>query len=82
MPQADLNGDGSTEVLVATHDCKIQLIAPQPHGRAGEGFVVAPLIAEASLLPSAVRMSAGRKAVAMATGYLDPEVSSIYHFLC
>mmetsp|Transcript_9037 Transcript_9037/g.25956 ORF Transcript_9037/g.25956 Transcript_9037/m.25956 type:complete len:704 (-) Transcript_9037:142-2253(-) len=70
---ADLNGDGSTEVLIATHDCKILLVAPQPHGRAGEGFVAAPLIAEASLLSSKVRMTAGRKAVTMATGYLDPE---------
>ena len=62
------------EVLIATHDCKIQLVTPQQHGRAGEGFLAAPLIAEASLLPSKVRMTSGRRPVAMATGYLDPEV--------
>jgi len=69
---ADLNGDGSSEVLLATHDCKIQLLQPQPHGRQGEGFVAGNLMAEASLMPSNVRMSAGRRAVAIATGYLDP----------
>mmetsp|Transcript_21460 Transcript_21460/g.51195 ORF Transcript_21460/g.51195 Transcript_21460/m.51195 type:complete len:700 (-) Transcript_21460:224-2323(-) len=78
---ADLNGDGSQEVLVATPDCKIQLLAPQPHGRAGEGFMAAPLIAEASLLPTNVRMSAGRRAVAMATGYLDPQAVELVRAL-
>lgn len=69
---ADLNGDGSSEIIIATHDCKIQLLQPQAHGRQGEGFVAGVLMAEASLLPNRVRMTAGRRAVAMATGYLDP----------
>jgi hypothetical protein len=73
-PQADLNGDGSSEIIIATHDCKIQLLQPQAHGRQGEGFVAGVLMAEASLLPNRVRMTAGRRAVAMATGYLDPMV--------
>lgn len=67
---ADLNGDGRSEVLVATHDAKIQVLAP--HGRRGdEGFGEAHVLAEISLLPDKIRVSSGRRAVAMATGFVD-----------
>jgi len=49
--QADLNGDGKMEVLVATHDCRLKLIMPRPAGHAGEGFAAAGHLAEVSLQP-------------------------------
>ncbi|PIA55940.1 hypothetical protein AQUCO_00700332v1 [Aquilegia coerulea] len=67
---ADLNGDGRSEILVATHDAKIQVLAP--HGRrVDEGFGEAHILAEISLLPANIRVSSGRRAVAMATGFVD-----------
>ncbi|KAF4371885.1 hypothetical protein G4B88_016948 [Cannabis sativa] len=67
---ADLNGDGKREVLLATHDAKIQIL--EPHSlRVDEGFSNARVIAEVSLLPDKVRVSSGRRAVAMATGVID-----------
>ncbi|GAB4848510.1 hypothetical protein Ancab_003217 [Ancistrocladus abbreviatus] len=67
---ADLNGDGKKEVLVATHDAKIQVL--QPHfRRVDEGFSEARVLAEVSLLPDKVRVISGRRAVAMATGVVD-----------
>lgn len=67
---ADLNGDGRREVLVATHDAKILVL--QPHARrVDEGFSEARVMAEVSLLPDKVRVTAGRRAVAMATGVID-----------
>ncbi|GAB2282792.1 hypothetical protein Dimus_017327 [Dionaea muscipula] len=67
---ADLNGDGKREVLVATHDAKILVL--QPHARrVDEGFSEARILAEVSLLPDKVRVTSGRRAVAMATGVID-----------
>ncbi|KAJ4964612.1 hypothetical protein NE237_016461 [Protea cynaroides] len=67
---ADLNGDGRSEILVATHDAKIQVL--EPHARhVDEGFKEARLRAEVSLLPDKIRVSSGRRAVAMATGVID-----------
>ncbi|KAK8916541.1 hypothetical protein KSP39_PZI022959 [Platanthera zijinensis] len=67
---ADLNGDGKSEVLVATHDAKIQVL--DPHGRqVDEGFSEARILAEVSLLPDKIRISSGRRPVAMAAGYVD-----------
>ncbi|KAG0462172.1 hypothetical protein HPP92_020648 [Vanilla planifolia] len=67
---ADLNGDGKSEVLVATHDAKIQVL--EPHGRrVDEGFSEAQILAEVSLLPDKVRILSGRRPVAMAAGYVD-----------
>ncbi|KAK9164271.1 hypothetical protein Syun_005173 [Stephania yunnanensis] len=67
---ADLNGDGRSEVLVATHDAKIQVLAPHAR-RVDEGFSESRVLAEVSLLPDKVRVSSGRRAVAMATGFVD-----------
>ncbi|KAL4186714.1 hypothetical protein AMTRI_Chr09g15370 [Amborella trichopoda] len=67
---ADLNGDGRAEVLVATHDAKIQVLEPHAR-RVDEGFSEARLLAEVSLLPDKVRISSGRRPVAMATGFVD-----------
>ncbi|KAL6552236.1 hypothetical protein OROGR_008390 [Orobanche gracilis] len=59
---ADLNGDGKKEVLVATHDAKIQVLEPHMR-RMDEGFSEARLVAEVSLSPDKLRMSTGRRAV-------------------
>ncbi|XP_055802967.1 uncharacterized protein LOC129872115 [Solanum dulcamara] len=67
---ADLNGDGKKEVLVATHDAKIQVLEPHSR-RVDEGFSEARLLAEVSLLPDKIRIVSGRRAVAMATGVID-----------
>ncbi|KAL9241667.1 hypothetical protein vseg_015750 [Gypsophila vaccaria] len=66
----DLNGDGKKEVLVATHDAKIQVLEPHTR-RVDEGFSEARVLAEVSLLPDKVRVASGRRAVAMATGVID-----------
>ncbi|KAJ6818483.1 uncharacterized protein M6B38_406085 [Iris pallida] len=67
---ADLNGDGRPEVLVATHDAKIQVLEPH-NRRVDEGFSEARVLAEVSLLPDKIRISSGRRPVAMATGVVD-----------
>uniref|UniRef100_A0A2P2JEW8 Uncharacterized protein MANES_02G100000 n=1 Tax=Rhizophora mucronata TaxID=61149 RepID=A0A2P2JEW8_RHIMU len=66
----DLNGDGKKEVLVATHDAKIQVLEPHSR-RVDEGFSEARVLAEISLLPDKIRVASGRRAVAMATGVID-----------
>lgn len=66
----DLNGDGKKEVLVATHDAKIQVLEPHTM-RVDEGFSDARVLAEVSLLPEKIRISSGRRAVAMAAGVVD-----------
>ncbi|CAO2828082.1 unnamed protein product [Amaranthus hypochondriacus] len=67
---ADLNGDGKNEVLVATHDSKIQVLEPHVR-RVDEGFSEARVLAEVTLLPDKVRVASGRRAVSMATGFID-----------
>ncbi|KAL3818798.1 hypothetical protein ACJIZ3_004703 [Penstemon smallii] len=67
---ADLNGDGKKEVLIATHDAKIQVLEPH-NRRVDEGFSEARLLADVSLLPDKLRIATGRRAVAMATGVVD-----------
>ncbi|KAJ6929902.1 hypothetical protein NC652_013690 [Populus alba x Populus x berolinensis] len=67
---SDLNGDGKKEILVATHDAKIQVLEPHLR-RVDEGFSEARLLTELSLLPDKTRVAAGRRAVAMATGVID-----------
>lgn len=67
---ADLNGDGKSEVLIATHDAKIQVLEPHSR-RVDEGFSNARVLAEVSLLPDKVRVSSGRRAVAMAAGVIE-----------
>ncbi|KAL5752565.1 hypothetical protein ACOSP7_022762 [Xanthoceras sorbifolium] len=67
---ADLNGDGKKEVLVATHDAKIQVLEPHTR-RVDGGFSEARVLAEVSLLPDKIRIASGRRAVAMATGVID-----------
>lgn len=44
----------------------------EPHSRrVDEGFSEARLLAEVNLLPDKIRISSGRRAVAMATGVID-----------
>lgn len=67
---SDLNGDGKKEILVATHDAKIQVLEPHSR-RVDEGFSEARLLTEISLLPDKTRVATGRRAVAMATGVIE-----------
>ncbi|KAL3583499.1 hypothetical protein D5086_014560 [Populus alba] len=67
---SDLNGDGKKEILVATHDAKIQVLEPHSR-RVDEGFSEARLLTETSLLPDKTRVATGRRAVAMATGVIE-----------
>eukprot|EP01018_Ginkgo_biloba_P019020 Gb_09661 [translate_table: standard] len=62
--QQSLNASISSNIRDAT--------VLEPHVRAvDEGFNEARLITEVSLLPERVRIAAGRRAVAMATGFVD-----------
>lgn len=67
---ADLNGDGKKEILVATHDAKIQVLEAHDR-RVDEGFSEARVLVEVTLLPDKIRVASGRRAVAMATGVVD-----------
>ncbi|KAB5556828.1 hypothetical protein DKX38_007737 [Salix brachista] len=68
---SDLNGDGKKEILVATHDAKIQVLEPHLRRVDEGGFSEARLLIELSLLPDKTRVVTGRRAVAMATGVID-----------
>eukprot|EP00898_Chlorokybus_atmophyticus_P005991 jgi/Chlat1/6393/Chrsp44S05841 len=78
---ADLNGDGRLEVLLATHDAKLLVLDPAaPADPDADTFAQAKVLAQVSLLPSApsgapVRFLPGRRAIALATGHLDPPPS-------
>jgi len=61
--QVDLNGDGSLEVVSLTHDYNLQLLKPQPPGRAGEGFAPATVAAQVSLLPKKISIGLDRRPV-------------------
>ncbi|XP_024542548.1 uncharacterized protein LOC9648148 [Selaginella moellendorffii] len=66
----DLNADGRNEVIVATHDSKLLVL--DPHSKLNEdGFSEARTVTEVSLLPEKVRISAGRRPVAMAAGVIQ-----------
>ncbi|KAG5535994.1 hypothetical protein RHGRI_023699 [Rhododendron griersonianum] len=67
---SDLNGDGKKEILMATHDAKIQVLEPHAR-RVDEGFSEARVLAEVALFPDKIRVASGRRAVAMATGVID-----------
>lgn len=100
LPQpvvVDLNGDGSLEVVSVTHEYNLQLLKPQPPGRAGEGFAPATVVAQVSLLTNKISMGMDRRPVALAAGFLDPEprekvrplrkqvlvvVTAAWHVLC
>eukprot|EP00775_Hariotina_reticulata_P004628 gene4628-4882_t len=59
---ADLNGDGLLE-----------LVRPEPPGRAGEGFAPVVVVKSFSLLPKKIMLGRDRRPVAMAVGFIDPE---------
>jgi hypothetical protein len=48
---------------VVTHDYTLQLIKPQPPGRAGDGFAQAGVLAQVSLLPSKISIGSDRRPV-------------------
>ena len=51
----------------------MQVLAPRRPGHAGDGFAKAALLADVSLMPAGPNeVPAGHRAVALATGYLDP----------
>ncbi|GMH45150.1 hypothetical protein BSKO_13107 [Bryopsis sp. KO-2023] len=68
----DMNGDGDLEVIVATPDFKVQVLKPRAAGKEGDGFAMAHVMAEVSLLPGDMHLTAGRHPVALAAGFLDP----------
>ena len=62
---ADLNGDGRREVLLPTHDAKMQVLQLLAHAElasaaALDGFHETRVMDEISLLPANVRASRGR----------------------
>lgn len=67
---ADLNGDGSLEVLVATHDFGLRLLRPEPPSALSsrEGFSPAREVAAASLLPRRRPSSSAETATAAGSG--------------
>eukprot|EP00891_Asterochloris_glomerata_P007069 jgi/Astpho2/7069/e_gw1.00107.25.1_t len=80
--QADLNGDGRSEVIVASHTGKVQVIAPRQAGHAGHAFAQAPVLKEVSLPPTpCALLCAGQHAVALAAGYLDPAPAELVRAL-
>ena len=66
----DLNGDGRMEVLVTTYDGRLRLLTPAPHGKEGEGFAAAKVIAEIQVveIPTVQPVHF----VAVKTGFIDP----------
>ena len=79
---ADLNGNGRREVLLPTHDAKIQILQLPAHAglasaAALDGFHEARVMAEISLLPANVRVAAIRRPVAMAVGAVDRTIDTI-----
>jgi hypothetical protein len=66
--QADLNGDGRLELLVATPDLKLQVVSPAPHGHHGEGFARAAEVNTISLLFKQALVAAGRRPVRRRAG--------------
>jgi hypothetical protein len=49
------------------------VLKPAGYAGANSGFAEAQVVAEVTLLPRRVTVRAGRRPVAMAAGYLDPE---------
>lgn len=70
--QADLNGDGSSEIIVAGHDAKVLVLAPRQGARPGTGFAHARVVGHTSLSPP--QETAGKQwdAIALAAGHIDP----------
>lgn len=66
----DLNGDGKLEILVATYDGKLQLLAPAPPGKQGEGFAAARIKAEIQVVE--IPMVRPVHFVAVKTGFIEP----------
>ncbi|ELR14937.1 FGGAP repeat domain containing protein [Acanthamoeba castellanii str. Neff] len=71
----DVDGDGHNEVIVVTSDSRIKILEGTPSQSAGLGspsqWHNLPVKEEASLLPS-VGVGAGRRPVALSSGYLSP----------
>eukprot|EP00854_Cymbomonas_tetramitiformis_P007008 gene7008-8357_t len=70
---ADLNGDGAREVIVATRDAKLQVLSPPRVPSRTQDFVPATVMTEVSLLPAKLRIATGRRPVALAVGFIDPQ---------
>lgn len=69
----DLNGDGAVEVVVASADGHLAVLAPRPPAGKGAGFAPAPVLATASLAPAGPAVPGAEwRAVALAAGFLDP----------
>lgn len=68
---ADLDGDGTNEVVVATREPSIRILSvPRPVSDAPTDPMIPRLRRQASLMGS-VRVAKGRRPVALATGFID-----------
>ncbi|DBA75927.1 TPA: hypothetical protein ACH3X2_008986 [Trebouxia sp. C0005] len=68
---ADLNGDGTDEVLVSTHGTTIQALSPGRGEQIKGDFAAAAKIGEVHLEANSTVKLAGMHIVALAAGYID-----------
>lgn len=68
---ADLNGDGTDEVLVSTHGTTIQVLSPGRGEQIKGDFAAAAKIGEVNLEANSTVKLAGMHIVALAAGYID-----------
>lgn len=76
--QADLNGDGKTEVLLVTHSLEVHLISPVPASSSSPGFSRAVSKHREVLDLSSVLLG-DKQPVALAAGYIDPPENDLVH---
>ncbi|CAG9467181.1 unnamed protein product [Pedinophyceae sp. YPF-701] len=72
---ADLNGDGYYELVVATHDNKLQVINPKPASRGPKGgYAPVEVLKEIEIeaRPGLSAKDPAFRPVTIATGYIDP----------
>ena len=66
------------EVVVASADGRLTVLAPRPPAGRGAGFAAAPVLASASLAPPGPAMPGAEwRAVALGAGYVDPPPAAV-----
>lgn len=78
LMQADLNGDGSKEVLMVTQDLELHLLSPQLASRFERGFAPAAVKGTKKVEVSSV-LKGGKTPLAMKAGYIDPPEHDFVH---
>jgi hypothetical protein len=76
--QADLNGDGSKELLYVTEDLELHMLAPQLASRFEQGFAPAVVKGKKTIEVPSVLVG-GRTPLAMKAGYIDPPEQDFVH---